>query len=60
MFSSIVNMKSLMEDPKSHEFAITNLLKTMGLFAVITGHRVALTLGFPAFNAEYKERVRIL
>lgn len=54
----ITNMRNLLEDPKTKDFAVTNGLKTMGIISVIIGHRVALNLGVPSFDPEHSEHVR--
>jgi len=53
----ITNMRNLIEDTKSKDFAVTNGLKTLGIISVIIGHRVALSLGIPPFDAEFTEHV---
>ncbi|XP_025190645.1 nose resistant to fluoxetine protein 6-like [Melanaphis sacchari] len=56
-FSIITNMRNLTEDSKTKDFAVTNGLKTLGIFSVIIGHRVALNLGIPSFDPEYSEHI---
>jgi len=57
-YSMITNMRNLIEDPKTKDFAVTNGLKTMGIISVIVGHRVALNLGILSFDSEHSEHVR--
>ncbi|XP_022165577.1 nose resistant to fluoxetine protein 6-like isoform X2 [Myzus persicae] len=56
-YSMITNMRNLLEDPKTKDFAVTNGLKTMGIISVIIGHRVALNLGVPSFDPEHSEHI---
>jgi len=50
-------MRNLTEDPKTRDFAVTNGLKTLGIIAVIIGHRVALSLGLPSYDSEFSQHV---
>jgi len=53
----VANIRKLGDDPKNDEFTITNGLKTIGILAIIIGHRVALDLGTPSFNLEFAQHV---
>jgi len=59
-YSIVTSIKNLVSDPKNYEFSVTNGLKTMGILAVIIGHRVALDLGTPSSNPDFEEHVRDL